>query len=603
MLMFLLGSQRLQGQAAGSLQIVSTVHDPATGITRCTINWVLIPNANTTVRAITVTISVAGAQVCVNPATGANPSTISSAFPAPPFDQSFTPTGVTISRTGSGVPPTFTLPANTIPFVVLSFRAAVNSSVTITAAGSIRNADNVQIGIGSASATTTMPSGGYLAGQIFKPNQPGVQACTGSSDLSIPGVKVIKEALISGCFPGTSYEEIVSPSGHYGFANSLYSYAYRVTPSKQGNSNLACGIEPSDINMVRLYIVGSATFNLLQVMAADFNQDDKITGTDVLNMERARIGDPNYPVDSSFFLPGYAAWRIVPNVSPTLPTQPLVGDLADVPTSRTFTYLSGMPSIDFWGVKRGDLNGTCQSCGNGLVSDEAENRSSTTLRDAQVVDRQLYAGEEIVLPISAPALRQMGYFGMELFFDPEQVELIELVDSDLPREYSLHSIVPDQKAMVVRYSWLTLAPAGVDVPDQAPLFYVRLRAKRNLSSLQKAMWQQVGSQHNWLYVGESIDPMAFRLTFQQSAAAMFSLTLAGANPVSTQLQVNLTLPDDTPLTLSLLDQNGLVVKRISRTVSAGPSSLLLTDLPTLPGLYTVVAQTSFGQKCLRFVKI
>jgi len=108
MLLFLLGSQRVQAQAGTfTIPLVGNpVNDPATGITYCTINWTGLQLP--LVRVIQVIISLSGDNVCLNPATGLNPTVINAGFtPAFNYSNTFTHTSLTITKavfSGSFVP-------------------------------------------------------------------------------------------------------------------------------------------------------------------------------------------------------------------------------------------------------------------------------------------------------------------------------------------------------------------------------------------------------------------------------------------------------------------------------------------------------------------
>jgi len=247
MLMFL---QSVVGnaQGIGLLQIVPT-NDPATGITRCTINWVNNVSLDQ-IRGINVTASIGGVQVCLNNSTAAVvPSVIHPGFDVNPYQRQFTGAQFTLSRGGlpSSLlfslpnPKPYSAPPNT-SFLVLNFRALPASVCTISISGSIRFETGPLIPFPPASLIWTVSSGALIAGDFVKPDGLGCDLGGGiGMGLLIPGVNTTKVAAVApgACFPGVASKGAVFP-GQYEFLNNPLYETYTITPSKVNTAWKLC---------------------------------------------------------------------------------------------------------------------------------------------------------------------------------------------------------------------------------------------------------------------------------------------------------------------------------------------------------------------------
>ena len=247
MLMFL---QSVVGnaQGIGLLQIVPT-NDPATGITRCTINWVNNVSLDQ-IRGINVTASIGGVQVCLNNSTAAVvPSVIHPGFDVNPYQRQFTGAQFTLSRGGlpSSLlfslpnPKPYSAPPNT-SFLVLNFRALPASITTINVSGSIRLENGALALFAPVSLNWTVSSGALIAGDFVKPDGLGCDLGGGiGMGLLIPGVNTTKVAAVApgACFPGVASEGAVFP-GQYEFLNNPLYETYTITPSKVNTAWKLC---------------------------------------------------------------------------------------------------------------------------------------------------------------------------------------------------------------------------------------------------------------------------------------------------------------------------------------------------------------------------
>ncbi|MBV6440509.1 MAG: hypothetical protein DYG98_13845 [Haliscomenobacteraceae bacterium CHB4] len=588
---------------AGFFEIVNPVNDPTTAITRCTINWKNLFYSS--LEAVDITISTTGLDDCINDDNAPNPTVIHAGFSAPNYTIQFTNTTLKIKRDDPFS--AFAVPSSPyVPFVVLSFRALPSSQVTVTASGSIVTPTGDPLLIGSANINWTVSNGANFTGDLTKPDGLG---CTdlGATGLYIPGVTVTKTADVTAgaCFPGAAYESNLIPFGVYNFDNSPFNESYIISASKTG-TNMCCGVTSNDQAWMQEAILSPEGKLLWKIMAADFNGSGKFSTYDIVLVRKCILGQPiDMPV-------GWQPWHFTPwhnnpwpGDDPMRPIlAPEVETLNDIPSDIKVVPYSPFwgPATSFWGVKRGDVDGDCQTCESNFTSDPAEERAEVLVEKAFIADRQLEAGQVALIPVyTARDVRGVKLLGIEILFDNKMLDVLSVENGDLEEEEAMHHIVTDQNGMAVRYSWLSYEHA--DIQENTVLFYVKVRAKQALNSLKGLFWQELSNDVNALFMTEKKERMAFEVGLAPAQLDNFSVELVGANPVSSETQLDLVLPSAWAVNVSLIDSKGFVVRNFSQELPSGRSSILLTDLPQSPGVYTVLVQTSAGQRSLRFVKL
>ncbi len=589
---------------AGDFSIVNLVNDPATATTRCTINWENLGYPS--VYLLNVNISVSGTGVCFNNTTAANPTVIHAGFSSPPYTHIFSNTALTIQRVAS---PNFTLPPSPyVPFAVLSFRALSASQVTISASGNlVQVSGGTNWPIGPANTTWTVSSGVNFTGDLTKPDGLGCSDL-GSTGLYIPGVTVTKTATVlpGACFPGAAYESGLFAVGVYKFYDSPFNEPYTISASKIG-TDICCGATSNDIAWMQEAVLAPEGELLWKIMAADFNGSGTFTTYDIVWVRKCVLGIPIDDVPA-----GWKPWRFAPwhnnSWAGDNPMRPIdeneVLTLNDIPSDIKVVPNSPLwgPATSFWGVKRGDVDGDCQICGSSFTSDPTEERAEVRPEKAFINDHKMEEGQEILIPVyAAKNVQGVNFLGIEILFDNKMLEVLSVENGDLEQEEAMHNIVPDQNGTSVRYSWLSYEPA--DIRGNTVLFYVKVRAKQALSSLKGLFWQELNNDVNALFTAEQKERMAFEVGLAPAKSDNFSVELVGANPVSVETQLDIVVPSELTVSVSLIDSKGFVVRNFTQELLSGSSSISLTDLPKTPGVYTILVQTAVGFRSLRFVKL
>jgi hypothetical protein len=606
----LLQSVVVNAQNPGDLQILAPIYDPSTGITRCTINWVNNVNIPQ-IRGLYLETNFIGNQICLNNSTASVPSVIHPGFNVSPYNRQFGNGQLIISRGGLPSSPLFSLPTprpyaappNT-SFLVLYFRALPSSVCTLTISGWVRFETGPLAYFNTQSLSYNLLAGARIAGDFVKPD--GAPCDLGSGigqGLLIPGVSATKVATVAlgACFPGVANETELFQGQYEFLKNPLYE-TYTITPSKI-STDVCCGVTSNDLDWA-IENIFNPNIPPWKAIAADINGNNFYSSFDIHLIRKCVLGLPFIPGDLA---PDWKPWRFVPWDGYTWPgydpldlvTQPL-GNYAS-----TITTTATIPNIlaPFWGVKRGDVDGDCQDCGPFFAPGDGSERAKPLNQKVVITDLNLPEGQEAYIPVRASALNQIRHFGIELLFDPKQLEVLSVENGYLEEEFVYSDFATDQNGTAVRFSWFTLESKGVDMPENEVLFYVKIRAKKDVKSLKEAVWQNLEHNANWLYADGRDDKMVFETGVMASNTTTFSATLIGGNPVGTSPSVDITLPFSAFVNIKLIDGKGLVVKSVGQFLSEGLSNIPIVDFPPSSGVYTLCIQSSHGVRTLRFVKI
>lgn len=138
-------------------------------------------------------------------------------------------------------------------------------------------------------------------------------------------------------------------------ADGLYSFSvstpgiYTITPTK--TSNLLNGVTGSggDATLIQQYVAGLTTLTTYQIIAADANKNNTITTLDASIINQATLGNPsaqNILKPSWTFVDKSYSFGLVPPIP-------------NYPKTVTVNVNSDVFNVDFIGIKRGDVNSSC----------------------------------------------------------------------------------------------------------------------------------------------------------------------------------------------------------------------------------------------------
>lgn len=174
----------------------------------------------------------------------------------------------------------------------------------------------------------------------------GQALCESSSNYGFPQAEVEVEG------NNYAYTDETANSGAYSDYGFKYE-EYTATPDiSESIVELDCGVGPSDIDVIRAHILGTANFQYVyQHEAADANNNNNVSTLDLVMITRMYLYGDIYAAGS---------WEFVTTTS-YITADPTVYEL-DPPLENSRTIPSNSynyPNNNFYAIKVGDLDGTC----------------------------------------------------------------------------------------------------------------------------------------------------------------------------------------------------------------------------------------------------
>ncbi|MCS7035126.1 MAG: T9SS type A sorting domain-containing protein [Saprospiraceae bacterium] len=571
---------------AGELSFTTPTTNPLTGVTSFNVNWMSI-NLSEPAKALIIEFGISGIEVCVQPLTF-DPASIH-----PEFVGYVSQTGKSSFRIRKWPPEPFPLQSQYVPLMRVYFRAAPGTTVTLQSTLGVVWAGNnfYQIDLPDP-VQVTMPNPFLLSGIIRK--LPGSTAqCAGGQNAGITNVDVTFRANTP-CYPGTPSNPftILSLDGSYGAWVPSH-YSYTITPYK--NSSCACGLDDGDVNVIRNIILGIIENPTLgQLIAGDFNASGTVTTFDIVNILQCRYGSWTPPS-------GWSAWRFISEDDYDYYNQPPINipNLNSLPSSIvTPIILGNNPTLDFYGIKRGDVDGSCSNCNQQFTEDEPALRSNITAWLAYP-KTPLYAGTVfdalVMLNENTPSAATLS---LSLGYDSESIEVIDVEPVGLSDEF--WEVWRSEEKPSLRLFWMSMSPDGQDLTKGEKLLRIRAQAKKTIEQPELLFWQLEPRSDN-LYFNNGASHSAFQLS-AQGASDVFWVRMIGPNPTRDKTDLMVTVPNDTDMEILIYNARGILLSQNRYTLMKGTHQLTLNSLPDLPGTYTVLARTAWESRTLRVVK-
>jgi len=341
--------------------------------------------------------------------------------------------------------------------------------------------------------------------------------------------------------------------GAYVFNELVASQNYTVSPSLEDNYN--DGVSTLDLVLIQRHLLGLASFdNPYKVIAADINNSESITASDLLQLRKLILG-----IYSE--LPNNESWRFVDAHA----------TFADNDDPFPFAEQMDMPSMssdymdaDFVAIKIGDVN---NSATTGLQGAEtASTRSSMTMT---LEDIYLEPGVQTVeVDIDEVA----DVFGLQFAMD---------INDQMISDINLASDVLNVTANNYTVERNTLV-ASIDnassetVTDNILSMIIDVKRAGYLSEMISINSGQI---NNEIYIESGAEVTArtlgLEITNRSSVAHQFELLQNVPNPFNTTTEIGFVLPADQDVTLRVFDVTGKVLVSKSGRYNQGFNTIRL----------------------------
>ena len=364
----------------------------------------------------------------------------------------------------------------------------------------------------------------------------------------------------------------------------------KVRPSKQ--DGLGCGISTFDIEQGRRHILG---FDVLeypwQLIAGDMNGNGELSTYDLVLMQYAMLGWPA-PV-------AVQSWTFVPaNVYGTFPP-PGGGTPSGYAYGEEISFSplsSNQINQDYFGIKRGDIDGSCNQCGDPFTGGNEDRSAEAKPLPLTLSDRAVQAGELIVLPISMDVPEPLNVMALKIQADPNLFDFEGIHAGNLP---FLDDAFTHPENGTAQFVWFNPEGAPVSRERFDNMFSVALRAKQSMSSLQGHV-SVTDFDGNALW-GASSTPYRpeLRWVSGQSPVPVFQV---GPSPFSTQIGFTFESGQDTDFDLRILSASGAEVYRSHSNMGIGVQQVSIDGSAWPSGVYLYEMWYGSERKVGRLVK-
>jgi len=321
---------------------------------------------------------------------------------------------------------------------------------------------------------------------------------------------------------------------------------YRLTPSK--NDDVLNGVNTLDILLIQQHILGiNAITNPYELIAANVNDDARISGADLIELRRTILGiDTEYPNNTS--------WRFVVATEQYEEGQ-LPLDYTE--TIEMYNAVTDQLDQDFVAVKIGDVNGTAVT--SSLDSREAEGRSGALIFTA--LDAAVEAGELVTVDVTSAGFREVLGYQLTLDYGADAFEFVEMKSAAL--EMTQGNYGHFEEAGVLTMSWNDRE--AVSIGSDEVLFTMVFRAKA-ANRLSDALEINDAITPAEAYVGSETRNVSLRFT---TSTTEFALYQNVPNPFESKTVIGFNLPEAGKASLTFYDAAGQVVHTIENEYKKG----------------------------------
>jgi HYR domain len=398
---------------------------------------------------------------------------------------------------------------------------------------------------------------------------------------------------------------VTNTSGVYNFAvNGIGTFT--ITPTKTDNP--MNGVDAADISAIIAHASGGVQItDPCNIIAADVQGNQNIDNNDASAINAAILGHaPSRALLRWIFVPrNHVFTPVSVNPSPVFTTIPPA--FWTYPTTVTFTSTGGaLPSYNFWGVHRGDVNNST-NLGSSSSSAAAEGQAMTLM----VPDRMLNAGEIIRVPVSVRNFHDLAAYQFAFGFDVNQLEYVSVQTDGSALGLNAATNFGDSNADGGELRTLWAAGKGRALTDDARLFFVQFRVLQSGKRLSQVL-RLDGTNLPAKAFDSGLLPQGVVLRFTDSGAPIavapasqggIELMQNRPNPFTDQTTISFVLPQACEARLRIYDLSGRLMMETNKTYTAGyqEETIQLTARQAMGGVYYYELTTPFGKAAKKMI--
>jgi len=329
---------------------------------------------------------------------------------------------------------------------------------------------------------------------------------------------------------------------------------YVVHPEK--DMNYMNGISTYDLVLIQKHLLGVQRLNSpYRMIAADINKSNHISTIDLVELRKLILGIYTE-------LPDNDSWRFV-DAGYTFddPNNPF----AEVfPEDHSITNLTENMTVDFYGIKIGDVNGTVTPTSRG-----AENINF-------IVDNQNYqAGEQVTVDFTAEDLEGFLGYQFTMKFDQNALKFDKVTAGALDVSNANFGSQFAERGLLTA-SWSNAN--GFNIDSDEVLFSITFNANQ-AGQLSNALALNSQVLNSEAYSEES-EWMNLGLSFRSENGNVeedFALFQNTPNPFNNETKVSFNLPEASAASLSIYDATGRLLKTVKGDYAKGFHEMVISQ--------------------------
>jgi len=423
--------------------------------------------------------------------------------------------------------------------------------------------------------------------------QDNTDICPNAAGARVAGVVATEEDVmvenvmvsIEGMNSDFGTQMMTALNGEYAFNDVPMELDYQVTGER--NDNPLNGVSTLDLVLIQRHILGVTPLGSpFKLIAADADDSGNISAVDLITLRKLILGIiqelPN----------GQESWRF-PETN-----QVFVNTANPFPYTESidvYNLSADMTAQDFTGVKIGDVNASAIV---NLTNTPIESRVNETL-NFNISNATLTQGETVSVPVYATNMSDIVGFQSTLNFNADMLSFegitagaLDMTEDNL----GLYNVANG----AISFSWNNVS--AVDVASKTALFTLEFTARGN------------GNLNNEFYVGSSLTPseaynsdlqtMNLNLNVEGATGEDFVLYQNLPNPFLSTTDIRFSIPESSPVTLTVFDVNGKEIYRQNNTLNGGTHVITLTKGQlSATGVMYYTVETAYGTATKKMIQI
>jgi len=342
--------------------------------------------------------------------------------------------------------------------------------------------------------------------------------------------------------------------GAYTFSNVIKDQSYRIVAKK--DDDILNGVTTRDLILIQRYLLGlEPLVSPLQLIAADANNNEKISAADISTIRRVILGK------TQEFGNGQTSFRFVNS------SVPFADPESPWPFEEEMVYQnikSDQVKSDFDAVKIGDVDGD-------LIGLKGKNKTRSNEEVAFVADEiNMEVGTVYEVPVTLDQAQMINGLQVNLTVGAGN-QILEVTNGQMNLCEECYAI----KGNTVAINWFDVDPQDFNKEDAIFTLVIEAGVSDQLSSKMNV---ESDNTPSLLYADLSSDAALITLNFRgsESTEEDFELYQNVPNPFAASTAIGFDLPAAQDVTLTIFDVSGRVHKVLEGHFDQGYHEFIIT---------------------------